>query len=95
VLYHFSVAGPYHTDPYSKKKGTVFEAIVWHGNQGIFLDFFLLLLGRIVQAVQYLIGHIFQGTDLEEAVQLYELGHDFQDIIFGTVCWYCEVFFLG
>jgi hypothetical protein len=43
-----------------------------------FLEVFLLLLGRTVQAVQHSIGHVFLGTNFKEAVQLYVFGHDFQ-----------------
>jgi hypothetical protein len=81
----FFVVVSYCTNPYNIKKGTVFEAAVWHETEAFF-GFFLLLLGLTVQVIQYLVGHIFRGTNLEEVVQLYGLGHVFQDKIFGTVC---------
>jgi hypothetical protein len=52
VLFHFSVAGPYCTDPYSpysRKKGTVFEATVWHGNRGIFWVFLAAVGWRLME----------------------------------------------
>jgi hypothetical protein len=61
----------------------------------IFLEVFLLLLGRTVQVVQHSVGHVFLGTNFEEVVQLYGFGHVFQGKNFvGQICC-CEVFFLA
>jgi hypothetical protein len=56
------------------------------------MEIFLLLLGRTMHAVQYSVGHYFRGSYLEEAIQLYKLGHVFQGILFGIVFYGCEVF---